>query len=56
MGAGAAGTVLVAAFSTFTDFIASPVSDEIVKLVNKANTKIAIENPQVNCSTKSPVF
>ena len=25
-------------------------------LVNKTNTKMVIENPQVNCSTKSPVF
>ena len=30
--------------------------DDKVKLVANTNTRIAMEKPQVNCSTKSPVF
>jgi len=55
-GAGAAGTVFVAAFSTFTDCVASVEPDDTVKFVISTKAKIAIEKPQVNCSTKSPVF
>ena len=56
IGAGAAGTVFVAAFSTFTDCVASAEPEETVKFVIRTKAKIAIEKPQVNCSTKSPVF
>jgi len=55
-GAGAAGTVFVAAFSTLTDCEASVVPFEMAKFVTSTKTKMAIEKPQVNCSTKSPVF
>ncbi len=55
-GAGALGIVFPAAFSTLIDCTASVLPDDNVKLVTNTNTNMAIENPQVNCSTRSPVF
>ena len=56
IGAGAEGIVLPAAFSTFIDWIPSELPEVNVKFVTSTNKRIAIENPQVSFSTKSPVF